>query len=123
MREMRPGSRPGLRRMAEIRCIGRAASPGVAIGTLYVLQAVAEGDRSAGTPEQERAALAEAINGAKAALAELISAGEGGEAAEILSFQLAMLEDEALTAPAQAGIAGGLSADCAWRKALDTEIA
>ncbi|HVY98467.1 MAG TPA: phosphoenolpyruvate--protein phosphotransferase [Dongiaceae bacterium] len=108
--------------MAEIRCIGRAASPGVAIGTLYVLQAIAEGSRSAGTPGEEQAALAEAIEGAKAALAELIAAGED-EAVEILSFQLAMLEDEALTGPAQAEIAAGLSADRAWRKTLDAEIA
>lgn len=117
-----PSSRPGHRRMAEIRCIGRAASPGVVIGTLYVLETIAEAKRRAGSPEQEKAALDEAIEGAKAALAELIAAGEG-EAAEILAFQLAMLEDEALSAPAQAGIAAGVPADQAWRKTLDAEIA
>jgi phosphotransferase system enzyme I (PtsI) len=108
--------------MAEIRCIGRAASPGVAIGTLYVLQAIADGGRSAGGPDEELAALAGAVEGAKASLTELIAAGEG-EAVDILSFQLAMLEDEALTALAQAEIAAGMPADRAWRKTLDAEIA
>lgn len=108
--------------MAEIRCTGRAASPGVAIGTLYVLEAIAAGDRSAGTPAEEQAALGAAIDGAKLALTELIATGDG-EAVEILSFQLAMLEDEALTAPARAEIAAGMPADRAWRKTLDAEIA
>ena len=117
-----PSSRPGHRRMAEIRCIGRAASPGVAIGTLHVLEAITAGNRSAGTPAQEQVALVDAIDGAKIALTEVISTGEGA-AVEILSFQLAMLEDEALTAPAQAEIAAGMPADRAWRQALDAEIA
>jgi phosphotransferase system enzyme I (PtsI) len=108
--------------MAEIRCIGRAASPGVAIGTLYVLKALAEGNRSAGTPAEEQAALDAAIAGAKLALTELIATGEGA-AVEILSFQLAMLEDDALTAPACAEIALGMPADRAWRSTLDAEIA
>jgi phosphoenolpyruvate-protein phosphotransferase (PTS system enzyme I) len=108
--------------MVEIRCTGRAASPGVAIGTLYVLDAGADGSRSAGTPEQERKALAEAIEGAKAALGALIAGGEG-EAVDILSFQLAMLEDEALAEPARVEIAAGIAADQAWRNTLDGEIA
>jgi len=107
--------------MGEIRRIGRAASPGVAIGTLYVLEAIVDGSRTAGTPAEEQAALNAAIDAAKLALTELIAAGEG-EAVEILSFQLAMLEDEALTAPALADIAAGMPADKAWRKALDAEI-
>ena len=77
--------------MAEIRCTGRAASPGVAIGTLYVLEAIAAGDRSAGTPAEEQAALGAAIDGAKLALAELIASGDG-EAVDVLSFKGAMLE-------------------------------
>ena len=46
-----------------------------------------------------------------------------GEAAGILEFQIAMLEDDALTGPAFAAIAAGQPADAAWRQALDAEIA
>jgi phosphotransferase system enzyme I (PtsI) len=108
--------------VAEIRCTGRAASPGVAIGTLYVLEKIGAGERSAGTPAQERAALADAIEAAKTALNALIASADG-EAAAILAFQLAMLEDEALAVPALDEIGAGVPADRAWRKALDAEIA
>ncbi|MDQ7251198.1 phosphoenolpyruvate--protein phosphotransferase [Dongia sedimenti] len=108
--------------MGETRCIGRSASPGVAIGTLFVLETAIAGRRGTGTPEQEDTALGDAIEVAKAELAELIGQAEG-EAADILSFQVAMLEDEELAAPARAEIAGGVAADLAWRNALDAQIA
>ena len=108
--------------MPEIRCTGRGASPGVAIGTLFVLQSAIAGKRGAGTPQQEDAALGDAIEVAKAELAELIGQAEG-EAAEILTFQVAMLDDDELAAPARAEIATGVAADLAWRKALDAQIA
>ena len=44
------------------------------------------------------------------------------DGAAILAFQIAMLEDESLAAPAFAAIARGTSADQAWRAALDAEI-
>ena len=37
---------------------------------------------------------------------------------EILTFQVAMLEDEELAAPARDEISAGVAADLAWRKAL-----
>jgi len=111
------------RSMAETRCTGRSASPGVAIGTLYILQSAIAGARGAGTPEEENAALTQAIQVAKTELEALVAAAEG-EAAEILAFQVAMLEDEELAAPARVDITdGGLAADLAWRNALDAQIA
>ncbi|GAB2178509.1 phosphoenolpyruvate--protein phosphotransferase [Dongia sp. agr-C8] len=108
--------------MPEIRCSGRTASPGVAIGTLFVLEAAIHRVRGIGTATEESGALDDAIEAAKAEIAALITQTEG-EAAEILTFQVAMLEDEALTAPARAEIAGGSPADLAWRQALDAQIA
>lgn len=108
--------------MAEIRCTGQSASPGVAIGALFVLQSAITGRRGAGTPAEENAALTDAIEAATAELAELIGRAEG-EAAEILTFQVAMLGDEELTASARGEIAGGIAADLAWRNALDAQIA
>jgi phosphotransferase system enzyme I (PtsI) len=108
--------------MPETRCAGRTASPGVAIGTLFVLQSAIHRVRGLGTPAEEGNALDGAIAAAMTELAELIAQTEG-EASEILTFQVAMLEDEELTAPARAEIAGGSSADLAWRTALDAQIA
>ncbi len=45
-----------------------------------------------------------------------------GDAADILAFQLAMLEDDALRAPALEAIAGGTPAHEAWSAALGGEI-
>jgi len=108
--------------MAEIRCTGRSASPGVAIGTLFVLQAAIHRVRGVGTAMEEGRALDDAIAAAKAELAELVAQTEG-EASEILTFQVAMLEDEELASPARAEIAGGSPADLAWRTALDAQVA
>jgi phosphotransferase system enzyme I (PtsI) len=108
--------------MAEIRCTGRSASPGVAIGTLYILRSAIAVTRGAGTPAEEAAVLRHALETAGAELAVLIDQAEG-EAAEILAFQVAMLEDDELAAPARAEIADGVAADLAWRKALDAQIA
>jgi phosphotransferase system enzyme I (PtsI) len=108
--------------MGEIRCVGRSASPGIAIGSLYVLQTLTERRRVAGAPAEEAAALAEAIEAAKSALTALI-ANAADEAGDILAFQVAMLEDEELALPARTEIAAGLAADRAWAKALDAQIA
>ena len=107
--------------MPETRCTGRTASPGVAIGTLFILQSAIHRVRGAGTPLEEGIALVSAIEAAKAELTELISQAEG-EAAEILTFQVAMLEDDELAAPARAEISDGAAADLAWRQALDAQI-
>jgi phosphoenolpyruvate-protein phosphotransferase (PTS system enzyme I) len=101
---------------------GQSAAPGVAVGPLARLTAGNHATRRPGAPAQERAALEQAIAASVAELASL-AATSGGEAAEMLEFQIAMLEDEALREPALAAIAGGVAADLAWRVALDAQVA
>jgi phosphotransferase system enzyme I (PtsI) len=108
--------------VAEIQLIGRAASPGLAFGPVAVLTAAVAGRMASEDPEQEAAALRSAIEGARAELAEQIKTIQS-EAADILEFQAAMLEDDALTDTAYELIAIGITADHAWRRALDLEIA
>jgi len=108
--------------VTEIHLTGRAASPGLAIGPVAVLTVAVESRRTPGDPAQEAAALKAAIEGATTELAELIEA-EQGEAADILEFQVAMLEDDALAEGAFAAISTGAPADQAWRAVLDAEIA
>src|SRR4051812_12774025 len=72
-------------------------------------------------PAQEAAALRTAIEGARAEIAEQIKTMQG-EVADILEFQVAMLEDDALAVAAYEVISVGVTADHAWRLALDTEI-
>jgi phosphotransferase system enzyme I (PtsI) len=101
---------------------GRAASGGIFIGPIMRIGAPLLSRKSAGSPGNERAALAAAIAAASADIAALTDKVEG-EASNMLAFQLAMLEDESLSAPAFAGIDEGSSADDAWARALDGEIA
>jgi phosphotransferase system enzyme I (PtsI) len=108
--------------MAEIHLTGRAASPGLAIGPVSVLGAAAERRTPIGDPAHETAALKAAIERATAQLSALVDAAQG-EAAEILEFQVAMLQDEALAEGAYDAISVGIAADHAWRSALDAEIA
>jgi len=106
----------------ERRLTGRAASPGLASGTLVVDRGTAAVDRPAGTPAEERAALRAALDAAAGRLAEL--AGEADEmGGEILEFQLALIEDEALTDPAFAMIDDGAAAPVAWASAIDGQVA
>jgi phosphotransferase system enzyme I (PtsI) len=111
-----------LEAVTEIHLTGRAASPGLAIGPVTVLTAAIESRRVPGDSAQETAALKAAIEGATAELAKLVEA-EQGDAADILEFQVAMLEDDALAEGAFDAIAAGSPADQAWRLVLDAEIA
>jgi phosphotransferase system enzyme I (PtsI) len=107
--------------VAEIHLTGRAASPGLAIGPVVMLTAAVAGRTASGDPARETAALKAAIEGATAEIVKLIGTLEG-EAAEILAFQVAMLEDDALAEGAYDAISVGVAADHAWRSALDAEI-
>jgi phosphotransferase system enzyme I (PtsI) len=107
--------------VTEIHLTGRAASPGLAIGPVTVLTAAVERRTAIGDPAQETAALQAAIEGAIAEIAGLIATVQG-EAAEILQFQVAMLDDDALAEGAYDAISAGIPADHAWRAALDAEI-
>lgn len=103
---------------------GRVASGGFASGPIVRLERATpvEPAKTAGTPAVERARLAAALVKARDELADLV-AGTSGEAADILAFQLALAEDDALSEPAFAAIAGGQAAAVAWQAAVGTLIA
>jgi len=107
---------------APLRLQGVSASAGYAEGPLVLLDTALASYVAKGSPAPERAALARAVEMASEDLAGLISASEG-DTADILEFQLAMMQDNALTGPAHAAIEAGMAADEAWRAALDAEIA
>ncbi len=107
--------------MTEIHLTGRPASPGLAIGPVTVLAVAIAGRTASGDPAQEAAALRAAIEAATAEIAELTATIQG-EAADILEFQVAMLQDDALAEGAYDAISVGVAADHAWRSALDAEI-
>jgi phosphoenolpyruvate-protein phosphotransferase (PTS system enzyme I) len=107
--------------VTEIHLTGRPASPGLAIGPVTVLTAAIAKRTAIGDPAQEAAALQAAIEAATAEIAELMSTMQG-EVADILEFQIAMLEDDALAEGAYDAISVGVAADHAWRSALDAEI-
>lgn len=104
------------------RLTGTPASPGYAEGPLFALGRALNRYAPKGSPDGERAALQAALDGASQALALLI-ADAAGEAADMLEFQLAMVEDDALRAPALQAIDAGANAAAAWQAALDEEVA
>src|SRR5271169_2185976 len=101
---------------------GMTAAPGFARGPFVRAGERRVSFRKHGSSHEEestlRAALA-ATDGQIAALAGAI----GGDAAEIIEFQLALIEDESLLEPIFAAIAGGASADRAWAQVLAEQIA
>ncbi|MER9212752.1 phosphoenolpyruvate--protein phosphotransferase [Mesorhizobium sp. M0663] len=105
-----------------LRLQGISASAGYAEGPLFDLDQAAVRYVRKASAADEKAALETAISIAAGRLAALIETSDG-EASEILEFQLAMLEDDALTGPAFSHIAESTAADRAWRQALDAEIA
>ena len=101
---------------------GRAAAPGLAAGPLVRLDRAIAVRAPSGDPARERADLGAAIEAAIAAVGALTEMVEG-EAAEILDFQIAMLADDVLSAPAYARIAEGADAATAWSDAIAAQIA
>ncbi len=101
---------------------GISASDGLFLGPVRRLGSARAERQGTGDANAERGALHDAISAAVADLAGLMERVEG-EARDILGFQLAMLEDDALAAPAISAIAGGTAAHVAWAGALDGEIA
>ena len=101
---------------------GTGASDGLFIGPVRRLGAALAERRGTGDSEAEHATLQDAIALSVTDLVRLMERVEG-EAQDILGFQVAMLEDDALSAPALSAIAGGTPAHVAWRAALDGEIA
>ena len=99
---------------------GRSAAPGIAAGPLVRLDRAVDLRRRVGDRDEEQRALAGAVTEAIAAIATL---AERSDETGILDFQVAMLEDSALTDPAFAHIASGVDAATAWSEALATQIA
>ncbi|KYK46119.1 phosphoenolpyruvate--protein phosphotransferase [Bradyrhizobium diversitatis] len=101
---------------------GRTASIGFAYGPLVRVDAGTNGERIAGSLVEEALDLRKAIDAASGQIAEL-AAIAGGEAAQILEFQVALLEDEDFIEAIFTAISEGDAADVAWRSALDEQIA
>ncbi len=102
--------------MAERRLVGQVASAGVAVGSIHVAESrslIYEGDVNV--------SLAEAIGVTIGELRDLQRGLDPGSA-EILQFQIELLEDPALTAEAFAAIALGTRADDAFRDAMRAHL-
>ena len=101
---------------------GQVASAGLAQGAIWPDDRGAQQARCARSHEAEAAALRAAL---PAAVAELAALSDQADelAAEILEFQIAMLQDDELAAPAFADIAEGAAADTAWLDAIGAQIA
>ena len=106
--------------MMERHIAGRAASPGIALGPLVFFAADVGARTPSGVVEIETDALRMALATALRDLRQLVARG-AGETAEILGFQVALLEDDVLAEPAFAAIAHGCAAHDAWRDAIDAE--
>jgi phosphotransferase system enzyme I (PtsI) len=108
-----------MRQAVELR--GRPASDGIFAGPVVFLESAVAARHPAGDVQAEILAFDGAVAAAISALCSLVETAEG-EGADMLAFQIALLEDDALIAPARALIAQGKPADEAWRKTVDAEI-
>ncbi len=114
---------------AGARLTGVPASPGIAIGPARRLQAqapVVMDDEPAGTPEDERARLDEARAAARHELETThaeVMARAGAEAADIFSAHALLLDDAAITEPAERLVGEGAGAARAWQEASDQAAA
>lgn len=100
---------------------GIGVTTGIAIAPIYAVSALRMGVRTAGSPGEESRALREAMARSARELASL--AGElDEEAAEILEFQIVLLDDDEMLAPVFLAIDAGEAADAAWRTMMNAEI-
>src|ERR1700680_3344371 len=105
------------------RIEGRSAAPGIALGPLLRLAPAKHDNRQYRSAAEEHRALVDALVASQVDLSVLPREVGEADAEAILSFQIALLEDENLAAPAFALIAGGEVANRAWSAAIDPEIA
>jgi phosphoenolpyruvate-protein phosphotransferase (PTS system enzyme I) len=101
---------------------GRTASIGFAHGPFVRVDGGERSERVAAAPADEEAALRVALVSAGRQIAKLAEAA-GGDAAQILEFQVALLEDDDFLDPVFAAIVEGVPAHTAWSSALDAQIA
>src|SRR5256714_990666 len=105
------------------RIEGRSAAPGIALAPLVRMTPVKHDARQHRSAAEEHQALVDALTASQEALGVLACEAGDDEAEAILAFQIALLEDDSLTAPAFARIAEGAAAHRAWSAAIDPEIA
>lgn len=103
------------------RASGTVASIGYASGPLFLMERAGPEYAASGNAATEAERLRTAIGRASAAVADLMAKSEP-ESAAILEFQVAMLEDESLSAPAFEAITAGTDAATAWAEALAGQI-
>jgi len=101
---------------------GRTASIGFAHGPFVRVDGATSSGRVAAAPPDEAAALRAALVSAGQQIAKLAEA-VGGDAAQILEFQVALLEDDDFLDPVFAAIAEATPAHTAWSSALEEQIA
>ncbi|HDR9757516.1 TPA: phosphoenolpyruvate--protein phosphotransferase [Burkholderia cepacia ATCC 25416] len=110
--------------MASLILMGRPASTGFAAGSQMRID-MSSGASKRRAPNADTAIELEALRAAIETAADQLQAliervdTDGGE---IIAFQLALAEDRELIEPIFAAIRQGVSADKAWRAALDYEI-
>jgi phosphoenolpyruvate-protein phosphotransferase (PTS system enzyme I) len=107
--------------VARLAYKGKTASIGFARGPFIRLDAAPAVRRTSGTPGDETLALRAALAAASRQIA-LLANSVGGEAAQILEFQVALLEDEELLKPIHVAIDEGTPVEIAWSSALDAQI-
>jgi phosphotransferase system enzyme I (PtsI) len=107
--------------MSKSRASGTVASIGYASGPLFILSSDAIAYVPSGVAETEADRLRAALSDAAGSITALMQVADE-EAAGILEFQIAMLDDESLAEPALAAIAAGANAADAWSDAMATEI-
>lgn len=100
---------------------GRPAAAGIAAGPLVLLRDCTVKRVTSGRPEVEKRDLESALASAAMDLSRLIERVDGA-GRDILAFQHALLEDEALTTNVFKAIADNMPADAAWLMVLDKEI-
>lgn len=105
-----------------LNATGIVASVGYASGPLYLIDAATGPYVASGVSDAEAARLHAAIAQASAEVAALMASADD-DSALILEFQVAMMEDESLAAPAFAAIGEATDAAAAWTAALEAEIA
>src|SRR5882757_5006018 len=110
-------------RRAAQRIEGRSAAPGIALAPLVRLAPIKHDARQHRPPAEEHQALADALGASQEDLSLLARGAGDAEAEAILAFQIAVLEDDSLVAPAFARIANGEAAHGAWSAAIDPEVA
>jgi phosphotransferase system enzyme I (PtsI) len=106
-----------------LRLVGTPAAPGMAAGPIVRVGGSVRRARARLPIQEERLAIAGALAAAQEALARLMDAVADDEAAGILAFQLALLDDDEITRPLAEGVAAGCAADEAWSQVMNVLVA